>query len=129
MTTTRIFTVQPPEHVFSAEQMSDIISTAFEGGINYWCIGVDMVLAQTPCELHRKPMSEAVTLGATLILYTEEDTPIYLSADKLQQALTALSTGKIKDSALITALINESYDAGDADCLIQYACFGEIVYG
>ena len=72
-------------------------------------------------------------------LVDEDDTPDrlgYLSRTGIRRAINILASGKGDLNAdirgrLINALVNDDadYDAADADCFVQLAVLGEVVYG
>lgn len=127
-------------HDLTMDEIADIVITAFEGGINYWC---DLV---EPVELlasgwHRIAPDKYERLmidgcggyanpafweaGHGYIIYFEgEDDGKVLTAERLAKAISAL------DRERVARLINPGeYDAEDADVAVQTAIFGEIVYG
>lgn len=97
----------------TAEEIDDVVTTALEGGITYWC---DQ--ATTDVDLGDNYLSEMLAKGATIKLHdSEEDKWHDLTIDKLIKAME-----EIRFSF-------EDYDAGDADQLIQQAIFGKVIYG
>lgn len=95
------------------EQVDDVLTTALEGGITYWC---DKVTTTT--DLGDKYLSEMLTRGATLEFHDAEE-------DKWHQ----LSIGMFLDALGYRALDFDNYDASDADSVVQQALFGEVIYG
>lgn len=135
------------EQELSTEDISDLLVTAFEGGINYWCGPVEIVyendgsevILGVPKELQSKVIyaSDAIALGGSLLLHDIEeededaDDPNYkekwtLTKDKLIAGI--LKEMKYSDFASIEKLM-DNHDADNADRIIQFALFGEIVYG
>lgn len=97
------------------EDIDDLLVTAFEGGITYWCDAVRV--RQEPSEDY-KFASEVLTREGTLELYdSDEGEWRLLTMPMLLKALSDVSFDF------------DDYDAGDADTVIQKAIFGGIVYG
>lgn len=123
---------------FTQQHLEDIIVTALEGGSNYWL----MLKAKSSIikdakketgyemELWNPLSSELAKLMWTHPSYKlpvydkEEDNELlgHLSLESLVQAMQ-----KHPHEAL--SIINESYDANDADTLVQTAVMGEVVFG
>ena len=110
--------------------IENIIVTSFEGGSNYW-----MGLDNSPVEWRNKPQDEPIATWATklilegkeLKLYdieeTEDDEEWVLTLDKLLKGIGLNAKHRSFDADL------ENMDATTADCIVQYALFGEVVYG
>lgn len=120
------FTVRPQIEVNLTQQdIDDIMVTALEGGINYWCRKAKVV-----GEYLGECASEQISRGGTLVLYDAE------SSDKWELTLEKFLNGvkmyfeqgchvQVEDNAIDAGDI----DAGDADCIIQFALFGKEVFG
>ena len=110
MTTYEIRTVQ----VVTQEQIDDVMSTALDSGISYWCDDV-RIDGELPDNLY---MSDMLTRGNVLKFHTrEEDTWHELTIVKLLDEM-----GKMQFNF-------DEYDSMDADSLIQRSLFGEVIYG
>lgn len=107
------------------QMIDDILCAAFEGGINYWCGNV-MVLGDWP--EGAKYASECPSRGGQLALPEQDD---------YETTWHPLDRGRIEAGIRKAAIESnqsveefyENHDAGDADCAVQYALFGEVVYG
>lgn len=123
------------------ETIKDILTTAIEGGIGYWaCLGNDdpiwVKTRDNYIESHNgeRPYYcdvayDVMNSGNAVIFYDEEDddTRFELTMSKFMDGckLYEDKTGtKINDS-----FDDGSFDACDADMIIQYALFGEVIYG
>jgi hypothetical protein len=124
------------ELTFTPYDLDDILTTAFEGGINYWCRYISPIMNEKGRlkgiseEEIMNPLlyyySGVLALGGELILYDSE------SPDKWVLTLPMLMKGikmyceqyDILDKDEITTC-----DAGAADTIIQYALFDELVFG
>ena len=103
------------------QDIDDIMCTALEGGITYWCMKAEVI----EDEYYGDYASDQISKGGSLRLYGEEDDEIFeLTKEKflngLEQWAKEHRTTRI-DPAMI--------DADHADCIVQYALFGELVYG
>lgn len=111
------------------EQINDLLVTAFEGGINYWCGSVELKDGSLTNELTEKVIysSDVISLGGTLVLQdAESDDKWELTKDKFLSGLKqTIKHYQFKD---VQDLI-DNHDAEVADVLIQYALFNEVVFG
>jgi hypothetical protein len=107
--------------------IENIVVTAFEGGCNYW-----MGLIRTK-EWEDKPKNEPLGTWATKLLIEGKTIKLYdieddeegweLTLEKVLKGIELNVVNRPFDCDL------EDFDAYTADCIIQYALFGEIVYG
>jgi hypothetical protein len=123
------------EHVFSKEEIADLIVTALEGGINYWCRKAVMkenaitkdyfnVLPEDQDKINYA--SDLISYGGTLILFDAESSDKWeLDIDKMLKGIDMHCTNMKKSPANLM----DDYDANDADAIVQYAVFGELVFG
>lgn len=114
----------------TAENVKDVMETAAYGGITYW--------AREPDQAE----FDAAPKGAHTIAEDGEDNVFYLTPAKIRQAIVEVAEGKhtndtVRDyvrSAFDYWTPEDGIDCGDidadaADCIVQVACFGEVVYG
>lgn len=110
------------------EDVDDIMAIALEGGINYWCNAVNVVGLYLG-----EYASEQISRGGKLKLYDAEDDEIYeLNIYKFMQGFTLwLENGDDRYGAVSAdgKIDVCQIDAEMADMIIQYAIFGEIVFG
>lgn len=112
--------------VLSNDLFDDIMVTALEGGINYWC---DKCEAKDGDFCGAEFVSEVIGRGGTVILHPDDETgeePKELTAAMVEAACQAL-VGK-PDSWWFQKLLEGDLDANDADTIIQQAVFGEQVF-
>lgn len=95
------------------EQIDDLLVTAFEGGITYWCGEVKVV-----GDFLGGYASEQISRGGVLKLYDAEE-----------EKWHTLNMSRLLKGLSLSNIDLEDYDAGDADTVIQNALFGEVVYG
>ncbi len=111
----------------TAEDIENIIVTAFEGGSNYW---MGLIKNADWCF---KPAGEPTSLWATRLLLEGKAIPL-CDKEKPEEVfmltLENLLSG-IKQSweEHPSSWDKENWDAVDCDCILQYALFGEIVFG
>ena len=113
---------------FTDQDMEDIMVTALEGGIGYWAC-LDNTLPEWDGQPSDTPTAvwawKILSEGGTLHFQDAED-----DEEKWELTLQKLYCG-------IAQTIQETYWDGDMDCIdaevadsiIQYALFGELVYG
>ena len=154
----RTYVVQT-ETTVTDQDIADWVTTAFEGGVSYWCPNAEAVVRNDQGQWvpmsagHMRAIEEAATpnhLG-----YPVYALPHFWDNDKVGYRLTD-DEGEVVPKVLTLAavlkafkyqpkqtkgtsgnwfrkicdrLISEDYDADDADNLVQVAVFGEVVYG
>ena len=119
------FTVRPQIEVNLTQQdIDDIMVTALEGGINYWCRKAEVL-----GEYLGETASDQISRGGILILHDAESAQTWeLTLGKFLNGVKLYEQGchvQVEDNAIDTCDI----DAGDADCIIQLAIFEEVVFG
>lgn len=116
------------ELTVTKEDIDDIMCTAIEGGINYWC-GAAKVLGDPIGEYAH----EQIARGGTLKLYDAEDEKNYLlTRDALLKGIKmAAEQGYYKDYGWHDGhyLDTCNVDADVADVIVQLALFEDVVYG
>lgn len=102
--------------------IDDIMVTALEGGITYWCDKAEVV-----GQYLGEYASEQISHAGELKLYADGESYILNEAKLISGLKLYLSKNSepICDGGIDAGAI----DAEAADCIIQYAIFGEIVYG
>ena len=110
--------------------INDVVTTALEGGINYWCgnaMPANSLTEQLLLDNDIAFLSDVLPRGGSIRLFVDEDDePEQLKILTLDNFLSGLKTALEKKS--IELDIFDDFDAADADCIVQYAIFGEIVY-
>jgi len=115
--------------------VSDLISTAFEGGSNYWA---SVVFAMAPtkytfrCELfasdekphpfYDNPLNE----GGYVMIKPDGHKAAKLNLESIEKGLELLAE---KFPNRFVAICDEDYDAEDADVFLQLAILNEVVFG
>jgi hypothetical protein len=120
------------EEDITRQLVDDIFQTAWEGGINYWVDWID-------CEANRHITTEynhqALTRGGIYMVYVQEpfqddedDQPILGYLMTLEKMLNGIKQFCVEYPSSPTKLMDD-FDAGEADQMVQYALFGEVIYG
>lgn len=114
------------EFELSMGDIDDIMSTALEGGITYWC--GEAIIHKVP-EEHKDDIefaSEVISRDGELLLKDKETPESWiLTKEKFSQGFKKFC----EERAVNPDQVIEDCDADDADCIIQYALFNEIVFG
>lgn len=117
------------------QQLRDFLTTAWEGGIDYWCD------AYNPKANRNKDLDVEAIVFATPEGDDDYNEPIKVTTIGLEQIAAAFAKVLneptvapglreiIQRKIINRALDDMDLDAGDCDNLVQIACFGEIVYG
>ena len=116
----------------SNEDIDDIVCTALEGGINYWCCE-----AEVEGKYLGEYASDQISRGGILKLYDSESDDVWdLDKPKLLNGISlAIINGFLleyewaKFENEIITIDTCQIDAEVADAIIQYALFGELVFG
>lgn len=112
------------EHVLTPQEVADIVVTAFEGGISYWCGSAQQVGGAPTTVRPWYSDPDFYTQPFEIVLTDlETDDEYSLTSENLQKAFREIS------SDLLKAIISGDYDAWDADTIIQLAVFGQVVFG
>ncbi len=98
------------------EEIDDLMVTALEGGITYWCS--EARISSKKIEKPYEYASEVISRGGSLQLYDFEEEKWY-----------TLNLAKLLKGLSLSNFDADNYDAGDADEVVQKSIFGEVVYG
>jgi hypothetical protein len=110
----------------STEQINDLMVAALEGGINYWCSKAEIAYIPKKSKENIVYASDVIGFDGTLILYDAESQDKWkLTQKNFLQGLVM----EIERSGLTFDELYENHDATTADTIIQFALFGEIIFG
>lgn len=114
------FTLFVPKKI-TRQDIDDVMSTAFEGGINYWCWKAEVLESK----YYGEYASDQISRGGSLRLYdAESDDTWVLNLDNLMAGIIkAIESGYVSSDNL------DDWDAADADAAVQCALFGGLVFG
>lgn len=126
------------------DEVMDVLTTALEGGVGYWaCLDNTLpswIKARTQVKEERGDdfyledvMIQVLQNGDKVEFIDAEQDPddpkserYWFDLEKFQKGCELYS----KERGNIRKRLDDGdFDAIEADCLIQYACFGEIVFG
>jgi hypothetical protein len=122
------------KHEFSDEDISDLLVTALEGGINYWCRKAQKIRnddgtfvgVSAEDQSKVKYASDLIALGGKLKLYDIEDEDESWELD-LPMMLNGIKLYcEDRDESLTDLLDN--HDADTADAIVQFALFGKLEF-
>lgn len=131
------------EVYINGEEIDDIVCSALEGGICYWC---DRIAVKYPSEGYlagEEWASEQLTKGGTLVLWHEDlddpdkDATSNMDLDAFLRGLTLFLESNDtycgydlleQDDKGSYRLDDALIDANLADSIVQYAVFGELVF-
>ena len=115
------------EITVTQEDIDDIMCSALEGGINYWCRRAEVV-----GDYLGEYGSEQISRGGTLRLYDSEEDEVYeLTLEKL---LNGIQMAIYENCYAEYEWFNCEgidpcqIDANVADCIVQFALFNEIMF-
>lgn len=110
------------------EDVDDIMAGALEGGIAYWCDSAEVVES----DYFGEYASEQIARGGSLRLHDCEEDEVhildlenFIEGFKKWLMLGYDQHGAVRDGKIDTCNI----DASDADCIVQHALFGNVIYG
>ncbi|OPZ63957.1 MAG: hypothetical protein BWY85_01427 [Firmicutes bacterium ADurb.Bin506] len=117
----------PARVIYDSEELTDILTTAVEGGIGYWSVITDYTRAED--------------LGWTSVCLTPDEEgkgdflPKWVLLDDIQQAIDKIVSER--ETINVRKDIVEAVCSGDpgnidsegADVIVQLAMFGKLVYG
>lgn len=112
------------------EDIDDIMCAALEGGITYWCCKAEVI-----GEYLGEYASEQIGRGGSLKLYDSEENEVYeLTLEKFMNGLRMYFVKPTNDDFLEFVdhglrIDTCHMDANAADSVIQYAIFGDVIYG
>lgn len=108
------------EFTLTEEDIDDIMSDALDSGIGYWCGE-----AEVEGDYLGEYASDQISRGGKLILHDIED---HNETHALDLALFLSGYKQAIEQGYFSGDLDDDYDAGIADIIIQLAIFGEIVY-
>lgn len=107
--------------------LADLIVTAFEGGSNHWLNSAERVSLHTTSKIPW--YSDAAFYQGDwhiTLRVDDEPEPYHLDPRAVREAWDHLRAD-FPDRA--QSILDESYDADDADVFLQLAVFNDVVYG
>lgn len=130
--------------IIKEEDISDLLSTALYDAIYYWCPKVrpaNMVRKENDNRCYEDKLAEHLFNGGEIIFYEDEDesgvekdfVAHNMKLDDfikgIGKYLSERGTGSLIETKEGTKIDWGQIDSIEADCIIQYMCFDELVYG
>ena len=117
--------------VITDELIENLLCTAFEGGSTYWAENIsceDIEDMKKVGGYKSEYLTKTKKDNAVMYIHVEDDKhPI--TKKSIIDALQKMDNPKYKCTKALSRIINEEYDADDADVVLQTACFGQVIYG
>tara|TARA_A100001201_G_C4038849_1_gene186021 strand:- start:288 stop:665 length:378 start_codon:yes stop_codon:yes gene_type:complete len=117
--------------VITDELIENLLCTAFEGGSTYWAENIsceDIEDMKKVGGYKSEYLTKTKKDNAVMYVHVEDDKhPI--TKKSIIDALQKMDNPKYKYTKALSRIINEEYDAYDADVVLQTACFGQVIYG
>ena len=116
----------------SDKLIEDILCTAFEGGITYWAVNVSCEDNKDMKEVSgwkHEYLTKTKKKDAAMYIHTVEGGKVKITKSLILEALQQMGDPRYKCTKALSRILEETYDADDADIVVQTACFGEVVYG
>lgn len=119
--------------IVNQEDIDDIMCTALEGGITYWCMNAQSCMESEWMKKNNiEYCSEIISRGGEIILTDEDNVKYKLTLKHFMTGLQMLidESGEyyLEQTNDGYALKTSAIDADIADLIIQYAIFGELVF-
>jgi len=135
------------ERVLTVSEMDDIFTTALESGysgIGYWAVLDNTTPEWEKAEQQLKKAGADLFFGSVMVKVLlngdkvrfydaeadeddlQEDEIWYLDMEKF---LNGCKLYEAHRGSLIKCLEDGNFDAVEADCLVQYAVFGDVIFG
>jgi len=113
------------------EAIIDILVTALEGGSNDWYFIKDLPSGvRSTDELGlSEAIGDYILKGGEITIYDLEDEDEELGELNMDKLLEAITIMKRDYPDIYQNLVNEEYDANDADIFFQIAVMGEVTFG
>lgn len=128
-----------------AEFLSDVLTTAVEGGINYWAAVADYRWWSPTLSGGTAEHSDGLANAYVTVHPADDDAdfePKTIGVDDIARAINIIAKPGVRPSPewmsgeseeLIKSASRENdcseIDAGDADNILQVAMFGKVIYG
>lgn len=109
------------------QDIDGIVCCALEGGITYWCCKAEVV----EDEYYGEYASEQISRGGSLRMHDSEDDEVYvLTLDKFLNGIRLACRDGYGDEWFDGESLDYfRIDGEAADIIVQYALFGEVMFG
>tara|TARA_R110002012_G_scaffold152869_1_gene312793 strand:+ start:898 stop:1314 length:417 start_codon:yes stop_codon:yes gene_type:complete len=115
------------------EMIEHILSSAFEGGSTYWADNVSCEDREDMLKVggwKHEYLTKTKKKDAVMYIHDGETEEKHAITKKsIVEALQKMDNPKYKCTKALKRILDEKDDSGDADLVLQMACFNEVVYG
>lgn len=122
-----------PDTGFTSELIGDLITTALEGGSNYWYFISDVTYDVSKQYSKSKYLAEriwdTVQQGVELPINDVENPKDQLGILSMRSIADAIAIMENKFPDAFSNCVNGDFDADDADIFFQLAVMGELTFG
>ena len=98
--------------------LNDLFVTALESGVNYWALVNDYSYKDCSATIIDKEALQPAEYKVNLTTINRGLQILYLHSKNSELSKKRVSS-----------ILNQDYDAEDADVVLQYGLFGELIYG
>ena len=116
----------------SDELIEFILCGAFEGGSTYWATNVSCKDKEDMKKVggyKSDYLTRTKKKDAVMFIHTMEGNKYPITKKSIIDALQKMDDPENGCTKALGRILDETYDSGDADLVLQMACFGEVVYG
>ena len=117
----------------SDKMIEDILCSAFEGGITYWAENVSCKDNDDMKKVggwKHEYLTKTKKKDAIMYIHDIETGERYpITKKSIIDALQKMDKPEYKYTKALNRILNEQWDADDADIVVQTACFGHVVFG
>lgn len=136
----------------SEEEIADVITTAIEGGIGYWaCLNNDTkewadarkalkaakaAKGEKDTSVYYNEIIWALLSHGMSVQFIDAEADDYDNPDDdqvweltMEKFIKGLEIYEVERGSISKCLEDGNFDAIEADCVFQYALFGELIYG
>ena len=116
----------------SDELIEFILCGAFEGGSTYWAESVSCKDKEDMKKVggyKSDYLTRTKKKDAVMFIHTMEGNKYPITKKSIIDALQKMDDPENGCTKALVRILDETYDSGDADLVLQMACFGEVVYG
>jgi len=115
-------------HKLSIEMIDDLMTTAFEGGINYWCKKVKIIDFPPNMNVNLTNLFASTLLanGGLVRLYDAESNDEWILNRPMIIKGIEMYCNK---NSVTPEYMYDMHDADTADEIVQYAVFNELIFG
>ena len=116
----------------SDELIEGILCSAFEGGITYWADNVSCGDKEDMKKVggwKHEYLTKTKKEDAVMYIHTIGGGKNEITKKSIIDALQKMLSPEYKYTKVLSRVLNEQYDADDADVVVQTSCFGKVIYG